>query len=93
MAGRKKLDRSNLHARVSVETTEKLKELAQRLGYIYNDEGSIGQMLDAIASNQLILISPFSSLKAVDTFSGLSYYINIAVTNNTLLSGGEINAE
>lgn len=34
MAGRKKLDRTNLHARVAQGTGEKLKEIAQNLGYI-----------------------------------------------------------
>ena len=57
MAGRKKLDRTNLHARVDPRTADKLKEIAQKLGYIYNDEGSTGQMLDAIASGEIILIS------------------------------------
>ncbi|MEA5595774.1 hypothetical protein [Rivularia sp. UHCC 0363] len=56
MAGRKKLDRVSLHARVERGTGDKLKEIAQILGYIYNDEGSTGQLLDAIASGELILI-------------------------------------
>ncbi len=57
MAGRKKLDRVNLHARVERGTGEKLKEIAQILGYIYNNEGSTGQLLDAIAVGELILIA------------------------------------
>ncbi|MEM1392350.1 MAG: hypothetical protein AAF757_08965 [Cyanobacteria bacterium P01_D01_bin.116] len=57
MAGRKKLNRVNLHARVKQGTGDKLKEIAQKLGYIYNKEGSIGQFLDAIASGKLILIA------------------------------------
>ncbi|WP_193200916.1 hypothetical protein [Nostoc sp. MG11] len=56
MVGRKKLDRTNIHARVGVETADKLKEIAQKLGYIYNDEGSTGQLLDAIATEKIILI-------------------------------------
>ncbi|MEM7714699.1 MAG: hypothetical protein AAF349_14180 [Cyanobacteria bacterium P01_A01_bin.68] len=57
MAGRKKLNRVNLHARVEQGTGDKVKEIAQKLGYIYNSEGSIGQFLDAIASGELILIA------------------------------------
>lgn len=57
MAGRKKLDRVSLHARVERRTGDKLKEIAYILGYVYNDEGSTGQLLDAIASGELILIA------------------------------------
>lgn len=56
MAGRKKLDRVSLHARVAPGTGDKLKEVAYKLGYSYNNEGSTGQLLDAIASGELILI-------------------------------------
>ena len=49
MAGRKKLDRVSLHARVAPGTGDKLKEVAHKLGYIYNHEGSTGQLLDAIS--------------------------------------------
>ncbi len=57
MVGRKKLNRVNLHARVEEGTGDKLKEIAYKLGYIYNREGSTGQFLDAIASGELILIA------------------------------------
>lgn len=57
MAGRKKLDRTNIHARVDPKTADKVKEIAQKLGYIYDGEGSTGQLLDAIAQGDLILIS------------------------------------
>ncbi len=57
MAGRKKLDRTNLHARVALGTADKLKEIAYHLGYVYDLEGSTGQLLDAIADGELILIS------------------------------------
>ncbi|MCC5633435.1 hypothetical protein [Nostoc sphaeroides] len=63
MAGRKKLDRTNIHARVDPGTAEKLKEIAQKLGYIYDGEGSTGQLLDAIANGELILISTKTSTK------------------------------
>lgn len=63
MAGRKKLDRTNIHARVDPGTAEKLKEIAQKLGYIYDTEGSTGQLLDAIANGELILISTKTSTK------------------------------
>ena len=57
MAGRKKLDRTNLHARVAPETGDKLKEIAQALGYTHGGEGSTGQLLDAIAQGKIILIA------------------------------------
>ena len=57
MAGRKKLDRVSLHARVAPGTGDKLKEVAHKLGYIYKNEGSTGQLLDAIADGELILIA------------------------------------
>lgn len=63
MAGRKKLDRTNIHARVDPGTADKLKEIAQKLGYIYDGEGSTGQLLDAIANGELILISTKTSTK------------------------------
>jgi DNA-binding LacI/PurR family transcriptional regulator len=56
MAGRKKLARTSLHARVAPQTAEKIKEIAEKLGYVYDDEGSIGQLLDAIAQGKVILI-------------------------------------
>jgi len=57
MPGRRKLNRESLHARVAPQTAEKLKEIALMLGYMYNEEGSTGQLLDAIASGELILIA------------------------------------
>jgi len=54
--GRKQLNRTNLHARVAPETPEKLKEIALNIGYVYNQEGSTGQLLDAIAQGEIILI-------------------------------------
>ncbi|MBR8837471.1 MAG: hypothetical protein DSM106950_26530 [Stigonema ocellatum SAG 48.90 = DSM 106950] len=35
------------NARVAPGTGDKLKEIAQILGYIYDNEGSTGQLLDA----------------------------------------------
>lgn len=63
MAGRKKLDRTSLHARVAPVTPEKLKEIAEKLGYIHGNEGSTGKLLDAIASGEIILIATHYSLK------------------------------
>ncbi|MBD2076256.1 hypothetical protein H6F86_20715 [Phormidium sp. FACHB-592] len=64
MAGRKKLDRANLHARVAPSTGEKLKQIALTLGYTYNGEGSTGQLLDAIADGDVILIASNKSSKS-----------------------------
>ncbi len=63
MAGRKKLNRHNLHARVAPNTADKLKEIALTLGYIYDNEGSTGQLLDAIANGDLILLATSKSSK------------------------------
>lgn len=68
MAGRKKLDRVNLHARVARGTGDKLKEIAYNLGYIYDNEGSTGQLLDAIANGEIILI--LSKKSALDIKNG-----------------------
>lgn len=54
---RRKLNRDSLHARVAPGTSEKLKEIAAVLGYLYNREGATGQLLDAIAAGELILIA------------------------------------
>jgi hypothetical protein len=60
---RKKLDdREQLFARVDSATVEILKRTAEECGYTYAGEGSIGQLLDAIAqsastdSGRLILL-------------------------------------
>lgn len=63
MAGRKKLNRDDIHTRVAPDTGEKLKEIAQKLGYTYAGEGSTGQLLDAIAQGEIILISANNSSK------------------------------
>lgn len=54
--GRKKLDRDVLQARVSSDTASKLKQIAYTLDYTYNNEGSVGQLLDAIANGEIILV-------------------------------------
>ena len=64
MAGRKRLNRESLHARVSPQTAEKLKEIAFKLGYVYDKEGSTGQLLDAIASGEIILLSAQKAAKS-----------------------------
>jgi hypothetical protein len=53
---RKKLDRTTVLARVAPTTPDKVKEIAEKLGYTYAGEGSTGQLLDAIALGKLILI-------------------------------------
>lgn len=61
--GRKKLERTTMLARVSSQTPDKVKEIASKLGYVYDGEGSSGQLLDAIASGEIILIQ---SSKTID---------------------------
>ena len=54
--GRKKLDRQEFHARVAPETVERLKSLAASLGYQHGGQGSIAQVLDAVAEGRIILV-------------------------------------
>jgi hypothetical protein len=54
--GRKKLDRQEFHARVAPETIDRLKHLAASLGYQHGGQGSIAQILDAVAQGKLILV-------------------------------------
>lgn len=54
--GRKKLDRQEFHARVAPETVDRLKNLAAALGYQHGGQGSIAQILDAVAEGRIILV-------------------------------------
>lgn len=45
-----------LHARVSPGTSERLKALAASFGLLYGGEGSLGQLLDALANHDLLVI-------------------------------------
>lgn len=56
MAGRKKLTRKQMQARVSQETPNRLHEKAAAFGYLHGSGGSIGQFLDAIADDTLVVI-------------------------------------
>ena len=56
MAGRKKLDKKRVQARITPGTDKRLQELAVKLGYVYGKGGAIGEMLDAIASEDLVLV-------------------------------------
>jgi hypothetical protein len=56
MAGRKRLDRKQMQARVAEETPDKLHEIAAAMGYIYGSGASIGNFLDAIADRKLVVI-------------------------------------
>mgnify|MGYP000424460466 CR=1 FL=1 len=58
----KKLDRTRMLARVASDTPEKMKRIAQALGYVYDQEGSAGQLLDAIASGEVIIVSTKKSI-------------------------------
>lgn len=52
----KKLDRTRMLARVASDTPEKMKNIAQALGYVYDEEGSAGKLLDAIACGEVLLV-------------------------------------
>ncbi len=56
MAGRKKLDRKQMQARVANDTPDKLHEIAASMGYIHGDGAAIGTFLDAIADKRLVVI-------------------------------------
>lgn len=56
MAGRKKLDRKQMQARVADQTPEKLHEIAASMGYTYGSGASIGAFLDAIADRRLVVV-------------------------------------
>lgn len=60
MVGRKKLNRTSLHARVNPETPGHLKEMAIKLNFTYVNsngeiEGSTGKLLDAIAQSHFLI--------------------------------------
>lgn len=48
--GRTKLNRTILQARVSPDTSDKLKQMALELGFEWGAQGNTGAFLDAIAS-------------------------------------------
>lgn len=54
--GRKPLDKSSLHARVSPQTPMALRKKAQEMGYEYGKSGATGELLDAIAEGRLVLV-------------------------------------
>ncbi len=56
MAGRKKLYHISAHFRVDVKTSSELSKLAITFGYIRGKQGAVGQLLDAIAAGELVLI-------------------------------------
>lgn len=58
---RKKEDREVLLSRVDKLTPDKIKEIAQKLGYTYNNTGSISKLLDAIARGEIILIKSLTN--------------------------------
>ncbi len=44
-------------ARVERHTPTRIKKIAEALGYVYDSEGSTGQLLDAIANGEILLVS------------------------------------
>ena len=78
---RQRLDRASLHARVDPHTSEALKKIAYKLGYIYDTEGSTGQLLDAIASEEQVLIPRCLYLKMVNVLTEMSDNIKCGEEN------------
>ncbi len=54
--GRLKANRVQKHFRVDANTPEKLDRLAIQLGYVYGRGGALGELLDAIANEEIILV-------------------------------------
>ena len=52
--GRKALDRDLKAFRLASGTSEKLKDLAKQLGYVFSGDGATGAFLDAIADAQVV---------------------------------------
>lgn len=63
---RPKENRVKTLSRVDASTPDKVKEVAQALGYTYNKEGSISALLDAIASGEVILIKASPSENSLE---------------------------
>jgi hypothetical protein len=53
---RKKLNKVQSHWRVKPETRDTLSNIAKALGYEYHNEGAVGEMLDAIADGDILLV-------------------------------------
>jgi len=54
--GRNKLNKANAHYRVKLETMDLLNKMAIALGYKHGSGGAVGEMLDAIADGNIILV-------------------------------------
>ena len=54
--GRKKLNKYQLRCWVEPESLEKLKLIAASMGHSYAGSGSIGALLDAIATKDLMIV-------------------------------------
>ncbi len=67
--GRKPLGKTDLHARVLPQTPLTLREKAKTLGFIYDNSGATGEMLDAIAKGQLAII-PQEDLDKINILVG-----------------------
>jgi hypothetical protein len=52
---RKPENRTTFLSRVDILTPSKIKAIAESLGYVYAGKGSQGQLLDAIASGDVVL--------------------------------------
>ena len=59
--GRKPEDRTKMLLRVNSNTPKIMKTMAESFGYFYNGEGSTGQLLDAIANGDILLVSTKSN--------------------------------
>jgi hypothetical protein len=53
---RVKANRVQKHFRVDANTPEKLNRLAIQLGYVYGKGRALGELLDAIANEEVIVV-------------------------------------
>lgn len=54
--GRKQLNRKDFHVKVDPKTPPILNQKAHTLGFVYGKGGATGELLDAIASEKLVLV-------------------------------------
>ncbi len=46
----------NAHYRISAETKQALSDIARQMGYEYGKGGAVGEMLEAIANGEILLV-------------------------------------
>ncbi len=78
---RAKQDKERLTVRVSPGTSEKLNNIAEIMGYTYGDRGATGELMDAIAQGNILLIPCKDILKVAATLRYLEYNKRVGDTH------------